>query len=120
MPNAYQTEVWKAQLPDQWRASEIDGQAHVQMRKSEGVGALEIIATDDAPSAWRQEGEMYHGQLYGRTGTWTSHEFDRFGRWWTLLCGDVTLYVFYRCAARESESERSDIESIVYSLLPVA
>jgi hypothetical protein len=45
------------------------------MRKSNGVGELEIIATDDDPAAWRDEGELYHGQLYGQTGIQVWQEF---------------------------------------------
>jgi hypothetical protein len=118
MSKPYQTEVWRTLLPDEWSATELDGQACVQMRRLAGVGVLEIIATDDDPAAWRQEGELYQGQLYGKTGFEFWHEFSV--RWWTLLCGDVTLYVFYRCAARDSALERSDIETIVHSLLPTA
>jgi hypothetical protein len=98
MPKRYKTEVWMAQVPDKWSVSELDGQAHVEMRQAGGAGVLDIIATDDDPSAWRPDGELFLGHLYGKTGTLSSPAFGRFCRWWTLSCGGVTLYINYRCA----------------------
>ena len=76
MSNAYQTEHWQAQIPDAWSAREADGQARVEIRKVGGVGVLEVITTDNEPSAWDRKGEAFHGQLYGKKGEYQWEEFN--------------------------------------------
>jgi hypothetical protein len=118
MAGLYQTEVWQMRLPEQWHVREEDGHAHVTVFRSDGVGLLEIMVTDDAPTAWREEGDDFRGQVFGKTSLLTFN--DRFCRWWTLFCGGVSLYVTYRCAAHESDLERLEIDDIVNSLSAVA
>ena len=120
MPTVYETEFWRVRLPEGWAVREADGQALVEIRKAAGgVGVLGLVTTHDEPKDWWcRRGELFHGQLYGKMGEDRSKEFDSFSRWWTLLCGNVTVYISYYCVESAGDLEREDVDAIVQSLLP--
>ena len=104
-------------MPEGWVAREMDGQARVQIRRA-GVGVMWLLTTDDDPSAWSVKGELFHGQLYGRYHEYASKGPDILVRSWTLLCGNVTLYIWYRREGSACEVERAEVDGMVQSLLP--
>ena len=120
MATSYETEYWRVRLPDGWSVEESDGPAHIKIRKSGWDGVMGVLVTDDEPSVWDRRGEAFHGQLYGRTGECAFEKYKWYTRWWTLSCGNVSLYVSYCSTEPIVEAERMEVDAIVLSLLPTS
>jgi len=124
MARVYKTEVWEACLPEGWQAKEIDGQAHVAFFRPDATGEIEVIATDDEERSDQHlhcnfpetntEVADFHGRLPGRTRAWTYE--NSACRMWKLFFPGGTLYVRYRCAAKNRDWEGLEVEAIVRSL----
>src|SRR2546430_14147558 len=114
MPRLYQTQIWRAQIPDAWRVEDKCGQSLVTFFRPDGVGMLRVLTVEERPHTLIGSGEDFRGLLPGKT--WAAAYGTSYSRTWALSCRGRKLYVMYSCAAQNADLEHSDVDTIVQSI----
>ena len=114
MRRQYQTKTWQLELPEEWKVSDTAGHEFVTLFRSDGVGMLTILTTDDSELASAEGDRIIHEPLPddGRESTYGTS----YSRTWLLRCRDRKLLVRYSCAAKNAEAERGEVDEIVRSI----
>jgi hypothetical protein len=123
MPQTYQTNLWRLEIPDTWRAQgsgehamffRPDGVGLLQVHGSDTVGRYDLLAyaRDHSPPGTAFT-EVSCGRLRGFAGI----RIDGGNLWrtWWLSCRGRLLYAAHQCAAKNSQDESDEIDQILQS-----
>ena len=123
MPQTYQTNIWRLELPDSWK---VKGSGEYAMFfRPEGVGQLQVHGSDpvgrDHLLAYARNhsppgttfSEASCGRLHGFAGV--RIDGGTLWRTWWLSCRSQLVYAAYECAAKNSQEEADEIDQILKS-----
>jgi len=98
-----------------WRIDAVKGVTSSDRMVS---GFLRVLTAEEQSPVQKGKRDDFRGRLVGKT--WTSTHGDTFSRTWALSCLGQRLWVMYRCSAKNSDVECSEVDEILQSISEVA
>ena len=124
MPRIHKTSLWQITVPEAWSIS--GSGEHIMLFRPDGVGMLHIETSDtvgrydllayarDHSPAGTEFTETSCGRFRGFTGVQIENG-TLCHTWWFLCRGQNLVYASYKCAAKNTGVESSEVDGIIQS-----